>query len=284
MRRLVATLVFTLLMIAAAAARAADSQSDTLRAEGATIYARYCVGCHGVNGDGKGPAAPMLLTKPRDFTSGTFKFRSTPTGTLPTDEDLYKIITRGVYGTSMPDWALLSERERLAVVAYVKGFYPEWRERGAGAPIFIPRPPETFGTPEAVSRGRELYDLLECSTCHGATGRGDGPSAKQLPADVWGNPQKPFDFTKGRLKGGPTAQDVYRTFMTGLGGTAMPSYADIFGEPDGENIREGDAWNLVSYIVSLRVRATSASSATPPTNDGRVADASTGAAAKENRP
>ncbi len=47
-------------------------------------------------------------------------------------------------------------------------------------------------------------------------------------------------------------KDIYRTFMTGLGGTAMPSYADIFGEPDGENIKEGDAWNLVSYIVSLR--------------------------------
>jgi mono/diheme cytochrome c family protein len=279
MRRLAATLVFTLLMIAAAVARAAESSSDALRGEGATTYERYCVGCHGVNGDGKGLAAPMLITKPRDFTSGTFKFRSTPTGTLPTDEDLYKIITRGVYGTSMPDWALLSERERLALVAYVKGFYPGWRERGAGAPIFIPRPPATFGTPEAVSRGRELYQLLECSTCHGDSGRGDGPSAKQLPVDAWGNPQKPFDFTKGRLKGGPTAQDVYRTFMTGLGGTAMPSYADIFGEPDGENIREGDAWNLVSYIVSLRA------SATPPSKDGRVADASTGgAAAKDDRP
>ncbi len=32
----------------------------------------------------------------------------------------------------------------------------------------------------------------------------------------------------------------------------MPSYADIFAEPDGENIREGDAWNLVSYVLSLR--------------------------------
>ena len=34
----------------------------------------------------------------------------------------------------------------------------------------------------------------------------------------------------------------------------MPSYADIFAEPDGENIRAGDAWNLVSYILSLRGR------------------------------
>jgi len=40
--------------------------------------------------------------------------------------------------------------------------------------------------------------------------------------------------------------------MTGLNGTAMPSYADVFDEPDGESIHPGDAWNLVSYILSLR--------------------------------
>ena len=39
--------------------------------------------------------------------------------------------------------------------------------------------------------------------------------------------------------------------MTGVSGTAMPSYADIFSDPDGENIKVGDAWNLVSYILSL---------------------------------
>jgi cytochrome c oxidase cbb3-type subunit 2 len=256
MRRILAALAFTLVLLAVSAARAAEPAAGRdMRADGAVIYARYCVGCHGVNGDGKGPAAALLITKPRDFTSGIFKFRSTPSGTLPTDEDLYKIISRGVYRTSMPDWALLTERDRLAVIQYLKGFYPEWEQRGAGAPIYIPKPPPSVGTPESVSRGRELYQMLECSTCHGESGRGDGPSAKQLPADIWGNPQRPFDFTKGRLKSGPTVQDVYRTFMTGLSGTAMPSYADIFGEPDGENIREGDAWNLVSYILSLRAPA-----------------------------
>ena len=231
----------------------ADDQLGALRMEGATIYARYCVGCHGAQGDGRGPAAEMLITKPRDFTSGVFKFRSTPSGALPTEEDLYKIVSRGVYRTSMPSFSLLTERERIAVIEYLKGFYPDWATRGAGAPIFIPQPPPSIGTAEAIARGRELYIMLECTTCHGDGGRGDGPSAKQLPPDLWGHPQKPFDFTKGRLKSGPNVQDVYRTFMTGIGGTAMPSYADIFAEPDGENIRAGDAWNLVSYILSLRV-------------------------------
>lgn len=252
------------LVVWAAPALAQDSQHATLVKEGARVYATYCAGCHGTAGDGKGPAAEMLIVKPRDFTRGIFKFRSTPSGTLPTDEDLYKIISRGVYRTSMPEWSLLSERERLAVIQYVKGFYPGWEKQGAGAPIFIPRPPATLGSPESVARGRELYELLECTRCHGDQGHGDGPSARTLAPDEWGNPQKPFDFTKGRLKSGPGPDDVYRTFMTGINGTAMPSYFEVFAQPDGESIREGDAWNLVSYIVSLRTPEKRSAAAAPP--------------------
>jgi mono/diheme cytochrome c family protein len=231
-------------------ARAA--QLTPLQREGAQVYLRYCVGCHGRSGDGHGPAADMLIIKPRDFTKGLFKFRSTPTGSLPTDQDLFKIISRGVYRTSMPEWTLLSERERWAVIAYVKEFYPEWAARGTGPPIFIPQPPADLGSPASVARGAELYQMLECSACHGETGHGDGKSVAAMGPDVWGNPQHPFDFTKGRLKSGSGPEDVYRTFMTGLNGTAMPSYYDIFAEPDGESIHEGDAWNLVAYVFSLR--------------------------------
>ena len=79
-------------------------------------------------------------------------------------------------------------------------------------------------------------------------------SAKSLPPDAWGHPQKPFNFTKGKLKGGGAPADVYRTFMTGLNGTAMPSFYDIFAEPDGEYIKPGDDWNLVAYVRSLRTK------------------------------
>lgn len=220
--------------------------------DGEPTYQRYCAGCHGDRGDGQGPAAAMLITKPRDFSKGIFKFRSTPNGTLPTDADLLRTITNGVYRTSMPEWSLLPERERLALVAYVKSFYPQWHERGAGTPIAIPPKPADLASAERVKRGRELYEGLECSTCHGMTGHGDGPSAAQLPLDEWGNPQKPFDFSKGRLKSGAAPEDVYRTFMTGLNGTAMPSFGEVFADPDGENIKEGDGWNLVAYVLSLR--------------------------------
>ena len=225
---------------------------DVLVAEGREIYQRYCAGCHGTKGDGHGPAAEMLLVKPRDFTKGVFKFRSTAAGTLPTDDDLLRTITRGLARTSMPEWSLLPERERRALVAYVKTFVPDWNERGPGEVVLIPSPPPSVGSPESVARGKEVYALLECTTCHGEQGLGDGPSARSLPPDTWGNRQKPFNFTKGRLKSGGDPQDVYRTFMTGLNGTAMPSYGDIFAAPDGESIKVGDAWHLVSYVLSLR--------------------------------
>ena len=226
--------------------------NDDVVEEGRRTYARYCSGCHGVAGDGQGPAAAMLIVKPRDFTKGVFKFRSTPAGTLPTDDDLLRTITRGLARTSMPEWSLLPERERRALVAYVKTFVPDWNERGPGPVVPMSSPPASLGTPASIARGKEVYALLECSTCHGETGMGDGPSARTLPPDTWGHPQKPFNFTKGRLKSGGDAQDVYRTFMTGLNGTAMPSYGDILGSPDGESIKEGDAWALVSFVQSLR--------------------------------
>lgn len=235
-----------------ATSRAAAAPAPSEPGLGKRVYDTYCVGCHGENGDGQGPAAPMLLVKPRDFTKGVYKFRSTPDGKLPTDQDLFRIVTQGVNRTAMPAFRLLPESERSAVVEYIKGFYPPWRTAPPAQPIHLLVPPKTLGSPESIARGRELYEMLDCGRCHGPNGLGDGPSAAKLGPDIWGFPQKPFNFTKGSLKSGSDPVDVYRTFMTGLNGTSMPSYGDIFGDPDGESIREGDAWNLVAYILSLR--------------------------------
>ena len=65
-------------------------------------YRRYCVGCHGERGDGMGENAPWIDPKPRDFQLGIFKCRSTPTGTLPTDQDLSDTIARGLDRSNMP--------------------------------------------------------------------------------------------------------------------------------------------------------------------------------------
>ncbi|MFQ5706338.1 MAG: c-type cytochrome [bacterium] len=233
--------------------QAERTQYEKLTQDGRKVYRTYCVGCHGVRGDGNGPAARFLNPKPRDFTKGIFKFRTTPSGSLPKDEDLYKTITRGLHRTAMPQFSLLSEHKRLALVAYIKTFSKLWQRRTPEPAIYLPDPPRWLGSPESAKRGKEVYTLLGCYNCHGETGKGDGSSAATLEPDAWGHHQKPFDFTKGTLKSGPTVKDIYRTFMTGLNGTAMPSYADFFMEPpENSPIKKDDIWNLISFILSLR--------------------------------
>src|SRR6476661_11185816 len=104
---------------------------------GEAAYARYCVGCHGPQGDGRGENAQWIEPKPRDFTEAMFKCRSTPTGTLPTDNDLFQAITRGFVNTNMPQWRPLTVDTRENLVAYIKTFSPKWRQ-GPGTPITIP--------------------------------------------------------------------------------------------------------------------------------------------------
>lgn len=78
------------------------------------LYRKHCVQCHGVSGDGMGPAASLLAPYPRDFRRGTFKFKATPIGAKPTKADLVRILERGIPGTSMPSFAPLRNREEFA--------------------------------------------------------------------------------------------------------------------------------------------------------------------------
>ena len=98
--------------------------------KGRALYTANCIQCHGPNGDGQGYGAPFLVPSPRDFTSGQFKFRTTASGLLPSDEDLFRTISRGANGTGMPPWQyLLSAEDRWALVDYVKTFSPKFAAR-----------------------------------------------------------------------------------------------------------------------------------------------------------
>jgi len=211
-------------------------------AAGKQDYRRYCVGCHGPAGDGTGENALWIDPKPRDFTAAVFKCRSTPTGTLPTDEDLYHAVSRGFVTTNMPAWEPLTRQTRVDLVAYIKTFSPKWQTQKPGTPITVP--PETPATAENILHGRELFQKMECWKCHGPAGHGDGPSASQL-TDSKDNPIRPYNFATGsRFKCGETNQDLYRIFMTGLDGTPMPSFED--------QLRPADAWDLVHFLSTLQ--------------------------------
>ena len=229
------------------------AQDPKLIEAGREVYDTYCIVCHGEKGDGKGltgiihraqKSGMVISIYPRDLTAGMFKFRSTSTGYLPTDDDLLKIVTNGIPRSGMPSHKDLSAEERKAVVEYVKIFSKRWREeKQAGTPIKIGKAPGYVGTEASVERGKVLYlDMVECFKCHGRTGLGDGPSSQDLK-DNWGDKSLAFDFTSGPLKGGTTPEDIYRTFVTGLDGTPMPSYE--------ESLNEKQRWDLVSYCLEL---------------------------------
>ncbi len=208
---------------------------------GALVYFQQCAVCHGEAGDGAGMAAENVDPKPRDFRQGTYKFRTTPGGVIPTDADIYRTITVGVPGTSMPPWSLLPREERWALVHYLKTFSSRFEEEEATDAIEIPEPMPL--TPELMVQGAQLFKDAGCSSCHGELGRGDGPSAKGL-ADNWGYPIRPANFASGRsLKSGPSLKDIYRTIMTGLDGTPMPSFGDVL-DPE-------LAWPIVYHVLSL---------------------------------
>jgi cytochrome c oxidase cbb3-type subunit 2 len=242
--RLAVVLGPALLIGAGLSARAEDATPLTLpETQGKAVYAKYCVGCHGEKGDGNGPAAPMLDPRPRNFTLGAFKFRTTPTGNPPTEEDLLRTLGQGVHGTSMPSWRLVPEDDRRSVIEYLKTFSAVWKQPRQPA-FAIPDPPVYVGSDSSVARGRELYTKAGCFQCHGPAGKGDGPASANL-TDVSGFKIKPFDFTRGTPKGGSRPQDFYRAFTAGLDGTPMPSYAAA-------GLSEESRWHLVSYVLWLR--------------------------------
>jgi mono/diheme cytochrome c family protein len=215
--------------------------------QGRYVFERHCAVCHGKRGDGKGELAPGLDPPPRDFRSGLFKFRSTPAGALPTDDDLVRTIRGGLGGTAMPIYANLTDRDVRAVIEYLKTLSPRWPDpKNHQPPVPLPEPPDWIFDPEShperLAAGRARFVTL-CAPCHGEGGRGDGPAAATL-RDAWDRPAKPRDLRSAPLRGGDTARDLYRTLLTGLDGTPMPAFA--------EGMNDEERWELAAYVRDLR--------------------------------
>jgi mono/diheme cytochrome c family protein len=214
--------------------------SAELHARGKLLYGQHCAICHGDNGDGNGKRASELSPRPRNFTTGAFEFRTTPTGALPADEDIWRVISAGLHGTAMVPWITLTEHDRWALVAYVEGFSPRFANEKRAAPLAVPSPPAE--TPGLIAQGQKMFTDAGCVECHGATGHGDGPSTPSLK-DAAGLPIRPLDFRDGILRHGSRLEDIFLTLRTGLNGTPMPSYAD--------SLTPEQTWAVAAYVRSL---------------------------------
>lgn len=210
---------------AAAAEKTAPFAASALR--GQLVYQKACAACHGETGNGNGQGAGPLRPKPRDFTTGIYKFRSTGLGELPTDADLLKVVAKGIPGTQMPSFNnVLTAQEQADVVAYIKKFSPDFDEAEED-PEVIEIPEAPASTAEFVAEGKNVYMALDCYTCHGPQGKGNGSAAKGLK-DVWGHPAYPMNLTRSQYRSGADAANIYRTIHTGINGTPMSSFGGAF--------------------------------------------------------
>ncbi|MBI4516575.1 MAG: c-type cytochrome [Deltaproteobacteria bacterium] len=239
---------------------------------GEQVYTKQCVACHGAKGDGEGEAAYLLYPKPRNFRTGRFRLVSTWEG-MPTDEDLYLTISRGMPGSAMPSWGHLSEKERWGLVHYVKSLMEApitikpsaapaaEGQQGTGIVIVPPEPPYDAA---AQARAQELFKDA-CASCHGVTGKGDGVDVQR---DEAGYPTRPRDLTLGVFKGSPEPEVIYRRIIAGLPGSPMPMSDWAYGN---------DAWHLVHFVRSLssdaqRARAEMRRFAIPVTRVAKLPD------------
>lgn len=222
-------------------ARATQSTAANGAVDGKSLYEKKCAMCHGAMGRGDGPAAFPLDPRPRDFTSGKFKFRTTETGSLPTDDDVARSIRVGLHGTAMPGWEpFLSAADVTAVISYVKSFSPRFRSEQLRQ-ISIAN--DIAITPDVVAAGKAAYEKLKCAACHGADGKGTGAIAQDLKDD-WGNETRSTNLTEPwTFRGGAELRDIYLRFRTGLNGTPMPSFAGA--------ATDKELWTLAAYVRSL---------------------------------
>ena len=217
------------------------ASSQKLLDLGKKVYTQRCSPCHGLDGKGEGEAAYLLYPKPRDFVIAQYRMVST-WERLPTDEDLYHVISRGIPGSAMPAWAHLDEESRWALVHYVKSFakrpFQASIEESEGGKGVIKVPEQPPYNAEAEARAKMMFKEA-CAPCHGLSGRGDGV---QEQFDEKGYPTRPRDLTQGIFKGEPGNEGIYRRIVAGMPGSPMPMSDWAYGE---------DAWHLTHFVLSM---------------------------------
>jgi mono/diheme cytochrome c family protein len=219
--------------------RPRPTDPEAFRHAAPALYLQRCAPCHGKRGDGHGWAARGLTPAPRDFTAGVFKVRSTPSGSIPTDDDLFSTISRGMHGTAMIPWRGLPEDERWALVDFIKSFSVRFREERPGPRVVVPASPADEAA--LVPEGRTLFARVRCGACHG--GDADAVASAALLAR---DPQRKVrirPLATGVFLRGASLRDIYTTLQTGMDGTPMGSYA--------EALSPAQTWAVAAYVRTL---------------------------------
>lgn len=86
--------------------------SDDARKRGRALFKKKCALCHGDHADGNGVRSKGLSAKPANFTSPEWRANTTPVY-------VFRVLSEGKRGTSMPAWPTLSDDQKWDVVAYV---------------------------------------------------------------------------------------------------------------------------------------------------------------------
>ena len=217
-----------------------DHGAQTSKTIGATVYKHMCTFCHGEDGNGGGKAMAYLYPWPRDFRKGVFKHRSTPSGSLPLDSDIFKTISKGIKGTGMPAWgSSLTDDETWSVIEYIKSFSKRFETEKPKKPIDPgPTPPTT---PDALKNGQQIYKEMRCSRCHGTDLKGGGKIAGEL-YDIWDHRVFVYNLTNPNInKFGYSKRELYMTLTTGIDGTPMKSFS---------HLTDAERWDLAAYVDS----------------------------------
>lgn len=211
------------------------------------IYQKRCSQCHGVDGEGDGPAADFMYPRPRDFSMALFKYKSTDANSeFPSDEDFRKTIRDGLNGTAMPGWkTILSDAEIDALIFKIKQFGYWEEEEIEATPIDLGTVPEV--TDELLASGAALFEKT-CVECHGAEGRGNITSGKRLADDaqdrIW-----PRNLTHPKTwRYTSSVTEVFQRLSTGIPSTPMPEHSTT--------MKIEDRWAIAQYVMTLRDNAT----------------------------
>ncbi len=212
---------------------------------GKLVYMEKCVFCHAEDGSGKGVSAFYSSPRPRNFIKGQYKFRTTPFGKIPTDDDLYQMLVRGMPGTTMPSWKHFPEVDLKSLVLYLKTLskkFAKFKKKGKTHKLTRVEPPPSFNQ-QSLDRGKTFFDAT-CSGCHGLKGRSDGESTNRN-VDIESDAIRPRNLTKfWAFRRGSTLKDLFLTIRTGLSTTAMPQHSKRI-------YKDRDIWDIAYYVTTL---------------------------------